>query len=192
MVNVASGELAEVFEQWIYQSPWCWNIVSWRCDSGKMNDCRLLCLGGTEPQLRRFGITKLIVHVQTPSISFGARLSSGALRFGIGGTLGFGSREDAKPATPRSYVVCPSDYLMRGIARWFLWIIKAAAHHLASTSHATFDPNQRFLIPQTFLPCIPTLPTGGLAIVADYATSSAGVATFGHSLGNVTEMSFLD
>jgi hypothetical protein len=62
----------------------------------------------------------------------------------------------------------------------FFHIIEAAAHHLAATSHATFDPYQGLLVTEAFFPCIATLPAGGLAIIADDAAAATGIATFGH------------
>ena len=59
-------------------------------------------------------------------------------------------------------------------------VVKAATHHLSSTSHTSLDPDEGFLIPQTFFPRIPALSTGGEAIIADDASATAGVAAFGH------------
>jgi hypothetical protein len=66
-------------------------------------------------------------------------------------------------------------------------IVKAASHHLPSTSHTTLDPDKRFTISQALLPRIPTFPTSGEAIVADYAAATAGVTTFGHDLRDVID-----
>jgi hypothetical protein len=110
--------------------------------------------------------------------------------FGIG--WGFGDRQKAESAARRSRIIRFGSWLTLWLARRCFEIIKAAAHHLSSTRHTTLDPNKRFLIPQTFFPRISTLSTGGLAIVADNATSSAGIATFGHSLGVIRETNFLN
>lgn len=66
-------------------------------------------------------------------------------------------------------------------------IVKAASHHLSSTSNTTLDPDKRFTISQTLLPRIPTFSTSGEAIVADNAAATAGVTTFGHDLRDVID-----
>jgi hypothetical protein len=66
-------------------------------------------------------------------------------------------------------------------------IIKAASHHLSSTSNTTLDPDKRFTISQALLPRIATFSTSGEAIVADNAAATAGVTTFGHDLRDVID-----
>jgi len=68
---------------------------------------------------------------------------------------------------------------LRAVCRWF-HIVEAAAHHLAATSHAPFDPNQRLLVAEAFFPRIAAFPAGGLAIIADDAAAATCIATFGH------------
>lgn len=63
---------------------------------------------------------------------------------------------------------------------WLFHIVEAAAHHLAATGHATFDPDQRLLVTKTLFPRIVTFPAGGLAIIADDAAAATGITTFGH------------
>jgi hypothetical protein len=109
------------------------------------------------------------------------------MRFGVRGRLCDGKEAETTACRSRiGQFSRPALWFARGL----FYIIKAAAHHLSTTSHTTLDPNERLLIPQTFLPRVSTFPAGGLAIVAYNATSSTGVATFGHPLG-VEKMAFL-
>jgi hypothetical protein len=61
-------------------------------------------------------------------------------------------------------------------------ITETATHHLAPTSHSALNPNEGLLIPQTFLPRIPALPTCGESIVANNAATTAGIAAFAHGV----------
>jgi hypothetical protein len=60
------------------------------------------------------------------------------------------------------------------------YIIEAQPHHLTPACYAPFDPNQRFLISQTFLAGIAAFATSWEAIIANDASTTASIAAFGH------------
>lgn len=60
------------------------------------------------------------------------------------------------------------------------YVVEAETHHLPSTCNTAFNPDQRFLIAQTFLAGVATFATGRKTIVANDAATAASIAALRH------------